>query len=67
MAYICKLPARTAKWIGLVKRIIPIDNRTRWNSWYGMLIILIEKMEYIDKYCWNYKEDLIEDFLSYKD
>jgi hypothetical protein len=32
-----------------------------------MLLILIKKIEYIDKYYRNYKNDLIEDFLSYKD
>jgi hypothetical protein len=29
VAHICKLPARIAKWIGLVKRMILIDNYTR--------------------------------------
>ena len=56
-----------AKWIGLITRIILIDNHIRWNSQYRMLTILIEKMKYVDKYCRNYEEDLIEDFLSYKD
>jgi hypothetical protein len=32
MAHIRKSPARIAKWIGLVKRMILMDNRTRWNS-----------------------------------
>jgi hypothetical protein len=67
VAHIRKSPARTAEWIGLAKRMIPMDNRTRWNSWYGMLTILIEKMEHVDKYCRNHEEDLTEDFLSHKD
>ena len=50
VAHIRKSPARTAKWIGLATRIIPMDNRTRWNSWYGMLTILIKKMEHVNKY-----------------
>jgi hypothetical protein len=32
MAHIRKSPAYTAKWIGLTKRMIPMDNRMRWNS-----------------------------------
>ena len=67
MAHIRKLPTRTAKQIGLVTRIILIDNYTRWNSQYRILTILIKKIEYVDKYYRNYEEDLIEDFLSYKD
>ena len=67
VAHIRKLPARMAEWIGLITRMILIDNRTRWNSWYRMLTILIKKMEYVDKYYQNYEEDLIEDFLSHKD
>ena len=67
MAYIRKSPAYIAEWMGLAKRMIPIDNRTRWNSWYKMLLILIKKMKYINKYYQNYKNNLIEDFLSYKD
>ena len=29
VAHIRKLPTHTAKWIGLITRIIPMDNRTR--------------------------------------
>jgi hypothetical protein len=67
VAHIRKSPARTAEWMGLAKRMIPMDNRTRWNSWYEMLLILIEKMEHVDKYCRNHEDDLAEDFLSHKD
>jgi hypothetical protein len=32
IAHIRKSPARIAKWIGLTKRIILMNNYTRWNS-----------------------------------
>jgi hypothetical protein len=30
---------RTAEFLTLATRTVPLDNRTRWNSWYNSLII----------------------------
>jgi len=51
----------------LVIRLILIDNRTRWNSWYKMLRVLLDLRPVVERYCQNYKEELEEDILTPKD
>jgi hypothetical protein len=34
----------------LANRLIPIDNRTRWNSWYEMLRVLLELRPAVERY-----------------
>jgi hypothetical protein len=41
---------RTEEFRALTGRMIPLDNRTRWNSWYEMLIVLLDKQEQVEKY-----------------
>ena len=50
--------------MALVGRMIPLDNRTRWNSWYNMLVIVLEKRSEIEKYIRNHELDLEEDELT---
>jgi hypothetical protein len=33
--------ARAAEFVELAGRLIPLDNRTRWNSWFLMLLIAL--------------------------
>jgi hypothetical protein len=49
--YIHGSTTRIAEFLELVSRIIPLDNRTRWNSWDLMLVIALELRPAIKKYC----------------
>jgi hypothetical protein len=42
VVYIYSLTACIAKFLELVGRRIPLNNRTRWNSWDTMLVIALE-------------------------
>ena len=44
-----------------------MDNCTRWNSWYNMLIVLLDLRLAVEKYCQDYKEELKNDILTPKD
>jgi hypothetical protein len=67
VVYIRGSPRRIAKFLNLVGRMVPMDNCTRWNSWYEMLMVLLNLRPEIEKYCLNYKDELEEDILSPKD
>ena len=41
VVYIRRSSARTEHFRTLAEKIILINNRTRWNSWYNMLLILL--------------------------
>jgi hypothetical protein len=58
---------RTARFKELTGKIIPMDNRTRWNSWYEMLFILLNLRFAIEKYCSDYEDELEEDILNFVD
>ena len=51
----------------LARRLIPMDNRTRWNSWYEMLLVLLLLKGKVEDYCEKYKNELEEDLLSHED
>ncbi len=42
-----------------------MDNRTRWNSWYEILLILLNLRPAIEKYCSDYEDELEEDILNF--
>ena len=56
-----------AEFLELVGRRIPLDNRTRWNSWYTMLVIALELRLVVEKYFQNHELDLEDDELSNAD
>jgi hypothetical protein len=56
---------RTEEFLVLAGRRIPLDNRTRWNSWYLMLIVALLLRPAIDEYCQKY--DLTDDELTPED
>jgi hypothetical protein len=58
---------RTAQWLELAERMIPLDNRTRWNSWYLLLEVADPFESVIDQYVKIYWEDLSEDYISPSD
>lgn len=57
---------RTKEFIDKAHRIIPLDNRTRWNSWYHMIMIALELEMHVDFYVKN-QPDLKEDTLERAD
>ncbi len=67
VVYIRGSPSRTAEFVGLTGKMIPMDNRTRWNSWYAMLVVLLELRTQVETYCLTHEDDLEEDILSPKD
>jgi hypothetical protein len=56
--------ARTNEFLELAGRKVPLDNRTRWNSWFLMLVIAIEKAGAIDTYTKNHFPTLEADYLT---
>ena len=58
---------RTEEFRVLAGRLIPLDNRTRWNSWYNMLVVLLNLRPAVEKYCQDYKKELENDLLSHQD
>ena len=44
-----------------------MDNRTRWNGWYDMLVVLHNVKPVVEKYCQDHEDELKEDILSYQD
>ncbi len=64
VVYIGGSSARTNVFRKLVGRLIPIDNRMRWNSWYEMLLILLLLKKKVEDYCEKYKSEFEEDLLS---
>ena len=60
-------PDRTKQFKDLAERIIPLDNRTRWNSWYHMLSVAIKCAGAVDSYSKAHFNTLESDFLSPKD
>jgi hypothetical protein len=67
MVYIRGLAGRIEEFRTLAKRLIPMDNRMRWNSWYKMLRVLLDLRPVVERYCQNYEEELKEDILTPKD
>lgn len=57
----------TKEFKALAGRLIPLDNRTRWNSWYLMLVVATEKSGAIDTYLKNNFATLEKDYLSPSD
>src|SRR6266536_585940 len=58
---------RTAEFLALATRMIPLDNRTRWNSWYNSLVIANKLAAAINTYTKNHRADLEYDFITPED
>ncbi len=58
---------RTAEFLALATRIVSLDNRTRWNSWYNSLVIANKLTAAIDTYTKDHWADLEYDFIIPKD
>jgi hypothetical protein len=46
--------SRIKEFVELVGRMIPLNNCTRWNSWFLILIVAIKKARAIDTYAKNH-------------
>jgi hypothetical protein len=67
VVYIRGSTNRIVQFIKLTGRLVPIDNRIKWNSWYKILDILLFLRPYIKAYYQAYKEELKDDILSFKE
>jgi hypothetical protein len=65
VVHIRKSPAKTARFKKLAGKIIPINNRTRWNSWYEIFLIFFNLRFAIKKYYSNYKDEFKKDILNF--
>jgi hypothetical protein len=59
-------PRRINAFLEITGRMIPLDNRTRWNSWYLMLVIALDYKAAIDSYVEDHP-DLEDDGFSRQD
>jgi len=59
--------SRTAEFLKLAKRMIPLDNRTRWNSWYSSLVVATEHESSIDTFTKAHFTELSKDYLTPED
>lgn len=64
VVHIRSSPSRTQEFKDLAKRTIPLDNRTRWNSWFKMLQVSDQTAGALDSYSKKYFESLQKDYLS---
>jgi hypothetical protein len=67
VVYIRRPGARTDVFRKLAGRLILMDNRTRWNSWHNMLLVLLELKGKVEEYYEKYEDELEEDVLSRED
>jgi hypothetical protein len=58
---------RTAEFMTLAARMIPLDNRTRWNSWYSSLVVADKHASPIDIYTKDHLDELTDDYLTPQD
>jgi hypothetical protein len=59
--------ARTKLFESFAGRRIPLDNRTRWNSWFHMLVVALEHRSAVDKYVGEHLSTLLKDSLTPQD
>jgi len=56
--------ARTKLFMSYAGRRIPLDNRTRWNSWFHMLTVALKHRSTVDKYVEENLSTLQKDCLT---
>ena len=60
-------PARSQEFIALASRGLPLDNETRWNSWFTMLKAALEISGAIHTYLEKWLDSLRDDYLELED
>jgi hypothetical protein len=63
LVYIPSTTALVQEFLDLVRRMIPLDNRMRWNSWYLCLFVANKYQSSINTFTKNYFAKLCKDFL----
>jgi hypothetical protein len=56
--------ANIDKFKALAGRLVPLDNRTRWNSWYMCLVIALDVDTTVDTFTKNHWQKLHKDFVN---
>jgi hypothetical protein len=67
VVYIRESASKIAQFVKLAGRLVPMDNRMRWNSWYEMLDVLLLLRPHIEAYCQAHEEELEDNILSFKE
>ena len=67
IVHIRRLLGRTDEFRKLVGKLIPMNNRTRRNSQYKMLTILLNLRPVVEKYYADHEDFLVDDILSFQD
>jgi hypothetical protein len=67
IVYIRGSTSHITEFLDLAERMIPLDNRTRWNSWFEMLVVADQKGGAIDSYTKNHFAILEADYLTPED
>jgi hypothetical protein len=62
--FIGSLNNRIRRFVQLTSRIIPIDNNTRWNSWFLILEVALSLKLYMIRFIEKYSDDLKLDILT---
>jgi hypothetical protein len=55
---------RIRRFVQIAGRMIPMDNNTRWNSWFLMLEVALSLRLYITRFMEEYSDDLQLDYLT---
>ena len=67
VVHIRSSPARTKQFRTNEAKLIPLDNSTRWNSWYSMLSVALETKSTVIQYTIEHHNDLESDELTSND
>src|SRR5437667_4040302 len=59
--------SRYQEFIDIAGRLIPLNNITRWNSWYHMLVVALKLQSAVDTYTKQYLASLEESYLTPQD
>jgi hypothetical protein len=57
---------RTAKFIKFTEKMISMNNRTKWNSWYAIFIIFLKLKIQVETYCLAHEDEFKKDILFSK-
>lgn len=62
--YIRSSTILTDEWEALAGKLLGIDNVTRWNSWYKLISLAVEKQDALNKFCQKHHRALGDAVLS---